>query len=1180
MPPCPSCHRLLPRVILAIILGTAACSGRAGQEALNASRERAYRSNNLGVAQLEQFKYQEAAAAFRQALSVDASLGLAHLNLSLALLYAGDLEGAAREAGDASRLLPSALQPPYVLGLIARAENRNEDAARLFERVRQIDSHDAGTSINLGQIYLQDRQYAQAIAVLRPAVADEPYNVTAAYSLGLALTRAGQREEGQRMLERSQALRTTGYGVTFGTTYLEQGRYAEAIASTGAEPDLVDASVPTATFTPAAIGSRVAGAGQVVASPYGRRFPADDLMAGGARSIAAALGGGLALIDFDGDGDLDLFVASPAGQRLFRNNGRNAWTDVTAASGVGGLSVSGVPIGCVAGDYDNDGVPDLFVLRYGGSSLYHNDGGGRFRDVTAAAGLPAYPFLPGAAALVDIDHDGDLDLVIAGLADPAATREREAGRMVVFPREFAPAPVLLLRNNGNGTFTDITREAHLQVATHAIAVVPTDFDNRRDVDLLIVNRDAPPSLFKNMRDGTFRDVAADVGLAEAVGPNDEVAAVAAADVNKDDFPDFFFARESGGLFAMSDSRGRFTLTPAPDATRSAVASQLVDYDNDGLLDLLTWSADGPHMFRNLGRGWSDVTSRAVRVPDGGNAPQLISGRELALADLDGDGNTDLVTGGSGGVSLWRNSGDSRHRSLAVHLKGRVSNRQGVGSKIQLRAGSLSERLESSAATPATAPGDVVFGLGRHSGADVVRILWPSGILQAEAAASQSSTVPSPISIEELNRKSSSCPFLYTWNGQRFEFVTDFLGGGEMGDLEAPGKYNSPDPLEYVRIRGDQLQAKDGRFDIRVTNELEETLFVDRLQLLAIAHPRGLDVFPNEGMTDPPKPFRLYAVGDERVPVAVDDHGHDVTEAVARVDRLYPDDFALTPFRGYAAEHTLSLDIGPVREPTVLLLTAWTDYAFSSDNLAAHQAGLSLTPPALHIKDAAGRWRPAIADLGIPVGRPQTIAVDLARVLRPGEHELRIVTNMRIYWDQILVASSASADRLQILRIDPSAATLRSRGFSAEVRPDGKEPASYDYERVTLLSPWKAMRGHYTREGDVLALLMRSDDMFVIAKPGDEIALSFDAAAAGPLPNGWTRTILLAADGFSKEMDINSASPDAVEPLPFHRMRRYPYTAPEHYPDTPAYRRYRAIYNTRVVARLIPPLNGPGPTTPH
>jgi hypothetical protein len=186
-------------------------------------------------------------------------------------------------------------------------------------------------------------------------------------------------------------------------------------------------------------------------------------------------------------------------------------------------------------------------------------------------------------------------------------------------------------------------------------------------------------------------------------------------------------------------------------------------------------------------------------------------------------------------------------------------------------------------------------------------------------------------------------------------------------------------------------------------------------------------------------------------------------------------------------------------------------------------------------------------------------------------QLRIVTNMRIYWDRIAVASSVPLDGSAVARIDPATAQLRWHGFSAEVRPDGHEPAGYDYERVSPVSPWKTMTGRYTREGDVRLLLARSDDMFVVAGPGDEIALSFDAAKAGAAPpHGWTRTFLLFADGYSKEMDINSASPDEVAPLPFHGMTRYPYAEPERYPDTPAHRRYQALFNTRVVSPLLPP----------
>ena len=1136
-------------------------------------RERAYRANNRGVAQLERFSYPEAADAFRQALQFDGTLAIAHVNLSLALLYAQDMAGAAREASEAAKLIPSAPQPHYVLGLIARAENRGTDALQEFRRVHQIDPDDVGTNVNLGQIYLEQRQYPQAIEVLRPAASAEPYNVSAAYNLGLALTRGGQSEEGAKMLARVQELRSTGYAVTFGTGYLEQGRYAEALASTGAEPDLVDESVPATKF---AVSTIVKSAGQraSVESPFGRAFSAQELTAEGSQSIAAGLDGGLTLLDFDGDGDLDLFVAQPSGQHLFRSDGRNAWIDVTSGSGFADVPAGNVPVGCVAGDFDNDGKADLFVLRYGTSALYHNEGDGRFRDVTSAAKLPPYPFLPGAAAMVDVDHDGDLDLVIAGLAD---LRPRPNGGGGVFPRDFPAAPIQLLRNSGNGTFADTTEASHLRAMSHAVAIVPTDFDNRRDVDLLIVNRDSPPLLFQNLRDGTFRDVAAEVGLTSAAGAGQEIVGVTAADVNKDDYPDFFFPRTTGGVFALSSGRGRFTAAAAPDAARASLASQLVDYDNDGLLDLLTWSADGPHVFRNLGQRWSDVSRAAI--PASGWTTTPVSPRGVALADLNGDGRTDMVAAASGGLDLWSATSEASRspRSQRVVLKGRVSNRSGIGSKIQIRAGSLSARIETSAATPSVAPADAIFGLGDRPGADTVRVLWPSGTLQAETAgwseASESSgaaptTLPASLIVEELDRKPSSCPFLFTWNGERFTFITDFMGGGEMGYWEAPGRRNVPDPVEYVRIDSEQLREKDGRFEMRVTNELEETLYADRMQLLSIAHPSDVEIYPNEGMTDPPKTFRLFAVTHVRVPHATDDHGHDVTDRLMRIDRRYPDDFDLEPFRGYAAPHTLTFDLAPVPKSPVLLMTAWTDYAFSSDNLAASQAGRALSLPSLQVKDTAGRWRTAIADIGIPVGRPQTIPIDLASHLRPGEHLVRIVTNMRIYWDRAIVAAALPAESSPIATLDPLSATLRDRGFSAEVRPDRRDPPVYDYQRVSQASPWKSMPGRYTRPGNVRDLLTAADDMFVIAKPGDEISLSFDAAA-GPLPPGWTRTYLLMADGFSKEMDINSASPDLVEPLPFHAMTGYPYGLSEHYPDTPEHQRYRATYNTRVIGRSVP-----------
>jgi hypothetical protein len=325
------------------------------------------------------------------------------------------------------------------------------------------------------------------------------------------------------------------------------------------------------------------------------------------------------------------------------------------------------------------------------------------------------------------------------------------------------------------------------------------------------------------------------------------------------------------------------------------------------------------------------------------------------------------------------------------------------------------------------------------------------------------------------------------------------------------------------------------------------------------------------MTDPPKPHGLHAVAGLRAPGRVtDEHGHDVTARVAARDWQAPDDFTLAAIRGYAAPHALTIDLGPARRP-MLLLTAWTDYAFSSDNVAAHQAGLTSELPSLAVREASGRWRSLDVTIGLPVGRPQTIAVDLTGQLRPGEQVVRLSTNMRIYWDQIAVGDVTAAPLLTDT-LDASTAGLRERGFSAERRPDRRRPALYDYDHVTTTSPWKAMAGHFTRPGDVRPLLAATDDQFVIARPGDEVALQFPASSLAPLPSGWTRTYLLRADGFSKEMDPNSGSPYTVEPLPFHGMTRYPYDpAREGYPESAAHRAYRDTFNTRVAVRPMPPL---------
>jgi tetratricopeptide (TPR) repeat protein len=1119
-------------------------------------RESLYRLNNLGVALMEQYKHEEAAKKFREALAADPKFAMARTNLAMAHLFLSESSAALAEAREAIKGAPESLHAHYVLANALRNEKQYDEAIAEFNKVLTGDPRDPASNIQIGQIYAQKQQYEQAIAAFRKALDAEPYNSTAAYSLAQALNRSGNAAEGGKMLQRFQQLRASGYASSLGLTYGEKGRYAEAVVSTGAESDLAGGAAPDVKFTAADAGLQIKIAVKPLNAVLGAKLNKAEYNDAKKQELIAPFATSTTLGDFNGDNQLDLFVSGldQAGKpfvKLLQNNG-GKFADVTDKAK---LATTNAAMGGVFGDFDNDGKTDLAVFGYQTLAIWKNNGDGSFADVSKAAGLPAgYPAWAMTAAWVDADHDGDLDLFAGNFADLAQFPAKE---QAVFPDDFAGQENVLYRNNGNGSFTDITTQAALGGGKNkTTAVVCTDYNNQRDIDFLVVNYGAPVQMFSNQRDGSFKEVAEKVGISASP----KALGVGAGDLNKDGFVDFWIGDRTGHpIRFMSDGRRGFEKRMPPNAgnPNSNTAVQIADVDNDGLLDILLAHSFGISVLRNIGKN-NDSFIPGLTVSGGVS-------RGFATGDLDRDGTVDIIyIDNDGNVVSLKNSGTG-NKFAALNLAGKTSNRSAIGTKVELRSGSLRQKLEIYSSSPAPASADVVFGLGYRTQVDALQLLWPAGILQSEVAIKASEAN----AVDELDRKGTSCPILYAWNGDRYDFVTDFLGGSAIGARVPGNAWNYPDTDEYIRVTGEQLKERDGRYSILMNNQLEEVIYFDAVKLLAVDHPAETEIYPNERLM-PMRPFpafKVYSTRGARPPLkAVDDRGQDILPLITSIDRRYPDGFENLRFKGYAKEHAITLDLGELRnaKQVLLLLTAWIDYADSTSNMAATQGHVTMTPPYVQVKNDRGQWQTVIPQMGFPAGLPKTMTVDLTGKFLCQSSEVRIVTSMRIYWDQILIDASSGDGPTRIAILDAMAADLRWRGFPREYSPDGRKPLIYDYSVIEPTAPWKAHLGNYTRFGDVRKLLRAADDMYVVTRSGDEMQIDFDAKTLPALPCGWKRDFLVFADGFGKDMDLNSARPETIGELPFHGMKSYPHSPSDRYPMTKRHQEYLRMYNTRTV----------------
>lgn len=858
----------------------------------------------------------------------------------------------------------------------------------------------------------------------------------------------------------------------------------------------------------------------------------------------------VAVCDYDGDGDADIYAgnyntALSSNQIFLFKSDMGKFFNVARETGIKG---KGDNVFSKFDDYDNDGFPDLFIIAKGKNMLYRNDGNGAFEDVTRKANLDMETG-GNRALFFDIDHDGDLDLYIA-----------------------RNGPNMLFRNNGDGTFDERAEKMLIDGGNmDSRDAAFGDFDEDGDIDLFVVNRNSENVLYTNQRQDQFKNSIREAGLDTDISSG----AVAVGDYNNDGFLDLFIASLHGGnhQLYLNAGEGRFAKDEKSEEIFKDLKSVIgydaafLDFNNDGALDLLvageSSEEDGRGVFLFHNNGIDNYDDVSYLLPE-----DLRSGRQIAVFDYNVDGDADIIiTGLNGGIRLLRNDGGNLNHFVKIKLLGirtgsAKNNYFGIGAKVEMRSGDLYQ-------TKVVTEPDILFGLGDRQKSDIIRITWTNGVPQNIffPGADQS--------IIEAQVLKGSCPFLYTWNGNEHVFVKDILWrsalGMPLGIMGGTTAYAFSDASDdYYKIPGEHLKSRNGVYSIKVTSELWETIYLDKIRLIAVDHPDSVEVFIDEQFSPPPFPeYRIYPVYDKQIPVsATDGNGTDVLQFIMKKDYKYISNFKLNKYQGITEMRDLILDLGTVgsTRDLYLFLNGWIFPTDASINVALSQSKMiEVQPPVIQMINKKGKWETVIDNLGFPMGKDKTVIASLGGKFLSDDTRIRIRTNMQIYWDHIFCSSGESDVPVFSYEMDPGSADLHYRGFSAEYRKGGRYgPHWFDYADVSTDVKWRDLTGYYTRYGNVLPLLTEADDKYVITNAGDEISIEFIAGKLPEIKKGWKRDFMIYNVGWVKDGDLNTAFGNTVEPLPFHGMTRYPYGNDEAYPSDKEHKKYLMEYNTRKV----------------
>jgi len=1163
-----------------LLVAGQACKQQGGSDAERA--EEMISAKTLGLAYLEENKLEEAEAEFLKIIDLDADEVMGYANLGIVYLRMGSFDQAEEWLKKAIKMQPEDPDVRLILAKVYEMSGASDQAVEELEKIMEFSPGHVKSLFNLTELYasMQGEEALEKRRTYTRELAEKvPGNIVPRLNLLEILIAEGETDEALEKLEEVQQV--------FPEFPAEAVEYYDQALTALRKQDMEKASVsymifhnymkvttpyqagmmdlkgpggalvgsPVITFDQTQMGFQAADWEEMLAAIKFTDITAtaglDFLLNPGASGTEERHGmTHLEACDYNGDGDVDLYAgrydpSTGVYQHYLLKNEWGSYQDVSAASGI---NHQGAETAVRFADYDNDGFLDIYVLKEGSNILYRSSGEESFTDVTREAGV-GDEAIGNTSLFFDYDHDGDLDIFIGRDGDN-----------------------LLYRNNMDGSFLEQGTKSGLaggEAQTRDAAF--GDFDEDGDIDLVVINHDGTNRLYSNQRQGIFRDITQESGIPAIQG----ASAVSVGDYNNDGFLDLFLASSKAGASAMylNDGDGTFTADLISEEVTESLKdvsvsdAELFDFDNDGYLDLLvvgeSTASDGKGVILYHSDGNGKLWLSPGILPD-----DLTTGSRITTFDYNNDGDLDLgITGKDGSIRLFRNDGGNNNHFIKMKLVGlragsAKNNYYGIGAKVEVRAGSLYQ------SKVVTGP-DIHFGLGLREKAEVIRILWTNGVPQNMFFPATNQDL-----IEEQQLK-GSCPFLYTWNGEEYAFVKDIMWKSALGmPLGIMGENSTFAPsdasVDYIKIPGEQLQMKDDTYTLRITGELWETLYMDKIGLVVLDHPEEVDLYVDERMGPPSlSGYKLYQVEEKHLPLSVtDQYGSDLLPAVSERDNQYTPFLKQGKYQGLTEMSEIIIDPGQIDpdEKLFLYLYGWIFPTDASINASISQSDeIKIVSPVIEVLNDQGRWEPLEEDLGFPMGKDKMLVADLSgKVPGPGPR-IRIRTNMQVHWDQIFFSKGAPDLPVRTATLEPSAADLHYRGFSRPYRKGGRYgPHWFDYSTVSTDPIWRDLTGNYTRFGDVLPLLLEPDDMYVIKNAGDETTIEFDASSLPELPEGWTRDFLVHSVGWVKDGDLNTAHGQTVEPLPFHGMTSYPYGGDEAYPSDPEHRAYMEKYNTRYV----------------